>query len=102
MRARKALILVALALAVGAVQASSTRATLRISMTVLERCDIRAAGAAPSVDCSAGIPWALAAPASAALPPAAVVQAGGTSHATHLPVPHNDADDGSRVTTVVF
>ncbi|KAF1698399.1 hypothetical protein CSC62_05690 [Pseudoxanthomonas jiangsuensis] len=102
MRACKVLILAALVLAVGAVQASSARTTLRISMTVLERCDIRAADAVPSVDCSAGIPWALATPATAAIPPSALVQTGGTSHATHLPVPHSDADDGSRVTTVVF
>lgn len=99
MRPSNALILVGLALAVGAVQASSRQNTLRISMTIVDRCDIRAGQASPSVDCSTGVPWMVASPAAPAAAPSFV--ADGT-HGSHLPVPHSGPVDGARVTTIVF
>lgn len=98
MRACKAfLALTALALSVGAVQASSKQNTLRISMTIVDRCDIRDGQASPSVDCSIGVPWTVAPPAAAA---PSLVADGSTTR--HLPVPHSGPVDGSRVTTIVF
>lgn len=99
MRTSNALILVGLALAVGAVQASSRQNTLRISMTIVDRCDIRAGQASPSVDCSTGVPWMVASPTPAHAAPSLV--ADGT-HGSHLPVPHSGPVDGARVTTIVF
>lgn len=98
MRPSNALILVGLALAVGAVQASSRQNTLRISMTIVDRCDVRAGQASPSVDCSTGVPWMVASPAATAAP---ALVADGT-HGSHLPVPHSGPVDGARVTTIVF
>jgi len=100
MRIRKTFLTVAvLALSVGAVQASSRQSTLRISMTVVDRCDVREGAASPSVDCSIGVPWTISSPGAAAAAPSLV--ADGT-HFPHLPVPHSGPVDGSRVTTIVF
>ena len=86
------------ALVMGAVQASSQKAPLRISMTIVDRCDIRAGGASPSVDCSIGVPWTVAQPVAAATP--SLVADNGS--ARHFPVPHSGPVDEARVTTIVF
>jgi hypothetical protein len=101
MRPSNALILVGLALAVGAVQASSRQNTLRISMTIVDRCDIRA-GVSPSVDCSTGVPWMVASPTPAHAAPSLVADGTHGTHGSHLPVPHSGPVDGARVTTIVF
>ena len=90
--------LLGLALAMGAVQASSQRSALRISMTIVDRCDISSASTRPSVDCSVGVPWTVA-PAAAPATPSLVVD--GVA-ARHFPVPHSGPVDESRVTTIVF
>lgn len=59
MRASKALLLAGLAVAMGAVQASSST-SLRVSLTITERCDISRPAAGPSIECSRGVPWTLA------------------------------------------
>ncbi|KAF1700708.1 hypothetical protein [Pseudoxanthomonas kaohsiungensis] len=98
MRACKAfLALAGLALTIGAVHASSQQATLRISMTIVDRCDVRNGGASPSVDCSIGVPWTVAPAAAAA---ASLVADGSASR--HFPVPASGPADGARVTTIVF
>ena len=97
MHACRTLLAVAgLPLAMGAVQASSQRSTLRISLTIVDRCDVSGASARPSVDCSAGVPWTVAPPGAA---PSLV--ADGTS-ARHYPVPRSGPVDEARVTTIVF
>ena len=90
--------LLGMALAMGAVQASSQRSALRISMTIVDRCDVSSAGARPSVDCSVGVPWTVAPPVAAATP--SLVADGGSTR--HFPVPQSGPVDGSRVTTIVF
>ncbi|GAB3507630.1 hypothetical protein [Pseudoxanthomonas daejeonensis] len=100
MRTRKAILaLAALALSAGAVQASSRQSTLRISMTVVDRCDVRDGTTSPSVDCSIGVPWTMAAPGAPAAAPYRIADG---DHFSHLPVPHSGPVDGSRVTTIVF
>ena len=100
MRTRTAVLAVAvLVLSAGVVQASSRQNTLRISMTIVDRCDIREGAASPSVDCSIGVPWTMAAPGARAVAPSLV--ADGTP-ASHLPVPHSGPVDGAQVTTIVF
>lgn len=99
MRMSKALALSLLALAVGTVQASTSRtATLRISLTVVDRCDIRDNPQAPLVDCSLGVPWTVAGPVETTAP--SLVADGGSVR--HFPVPHSGPVDGARVTTIVF
>lgn len=101
MRAYKAfLALVVLSLMMGAVQASSQKATLRISMTIVDRCDVRNDQARPSVDCSTGVPWMVAPVATGAAAPSLVVT--GDTRPSHLPVPHSGPADGAQVTTIVF
>lgn len=101
MRACKVfLALAGLALTMGAVQASSRQSTLRISLTIVDRCDIRDGQASPSVDCSTGVPWTVASPAAATAAAPSLVADG--AYASHLPVPRNGPVDGARVTTIVF
>lgn len=90
--------LLGLALAMGAVQASSQKSALRISMTIVDRCDVSSASIQPSVDCSAGVPWTVTPPVASTTPS---LVADGTS-ARHFPVPHSGPVDESRVTTIVF
>lgn len=97
MRPIKAVALLACLVAAGAVQASSKSTVLRISLTIVDRCDVRNSEAAPRVDCSTGVPWMLA-PAAAA--PSLVVT--GDTRPSHLPVPHSGPADGAQVTTIVF
>jgi hypothetical protein len=95
----RAAIVIAFTAGVGAVQASSKNTVMRISMTIVDRCDIRAGQASPSVDCSTGVPWMVASPTPTHAAPSLV--ADGT-HGSHLPVPHSGPVDGARVTTIVF
>lgn len=98
MRACKALFMVVLVLVMGAVQASSrSSATLRISLTVVDRCDIRGGTPTPSIECSDGVPWAVVPPPDAV--PLAVADPG---QAGLLPVPAGGAIDGTPVTAIVF
>jgi len=60
MRTVKAVYLAALGLVAGMVQASSQSASLRVSLTIIERCDISGGASAPSVECSTGVPWTIA------------------------------------------
>jgi hypothetical protein len=87
--------LIVLTATIGAVHASANRASLRISMTIVDRCDVRNSQASPQVDCSAGVPWAVA-PAAA---PSLVTDNAAPSL---LPVPGSGPVDGARVTTIVF
>lgn len=99
MRACKAVLALAgLVLTMGAVQASSQKSALRISMTIVDRCDIRNGSANPSVDCSIGVPWTVASPGAPAAP--SLVADGSASR--HFPVPHSGPADEARVTTIVF
>jgi hypothetical protein len=95
---RMAATLIVLATTIGGVHAASNHAGLRISMTIVDRCDVRHTGASPSVDCSAGVPWTVAAPAAPAAP--SLVADGGP--ARHFPVPRSGPVDEARVTTIVF
>lgn len=95
----RAAILIAFTAVVGAVQASGKNTVMRISMTIVDRCDIREGAASPSVDCSIGVPWTMAAPGARAVAPSLL--ADGTP-ASHLPVPHSGPVDGAQVTTIVF
>jgi len=97
MRARPLPMLLALACLAGTVQASSRTTTLRVTLTVVERCDVRGGEGAPSVECSAGVPWTVAAAS-----PAPHAAAAGGPRAAHLPVPAGDPEHGARVTTIVF
>ncbi|WP_372015134.1 hypothetical protein [Pseudoxanthomonas sp. 10H] len=97
MRACKAfLATLGLVLAIGAVQASSRQDTLRISLTIVDRCDVRDVRQVPAVDCSAGVPWMVAQPLAPHL------QVTGNSLLSHLPVPAGRPADGVQVTTIVF
>jgi|GEM_PF-1195307 len=99
MRACKAfLALAGLTLTMGAVQASSQQSALRISMTIVDRCDVRNGSASPSVDCSIGVPWTVAPPAEASAP--SLVADGNSTR--HFPVPLSGPADEARVTTIVF
>ncbi|KAF1686298.1 hypothetical protein B1992_08735 [Pseudoxanthomonas broegbernensis] len=101
MRACKPLVLALLLLGMAGVEASSSR-TVRVGITLLDRCDVRtSAGAAPSVACSAGTPY-LVAPAAA--PDAAPVPTTATSDGdpARMPVPDGGPVDPARVTTIVF
>ncbi|AKC87504.1 hypothetical protein [Pseudoxanthomonas suwonensis] len=100
MRPFKAVVLLACLVAMGTVQASSKNTVLRISLTIVDRCDIRDGHASPSVDCSTGVPWTVASPAAAAAVAPSLVADG--THASHLPVPRSGPIDGARVTTIVF
>lgn len=92
------LALATFALAAAAAQAASQRGTLRISMTVVERCDIHDGPGSPSVDCSAGAPWTVA-PLRAAATAARTDRA---PLASYLPVPQDLPPDADPVTTIVF
>ena len=94
----RAAILIAFTAVVGAVQASSKNALMRVSMTIVDRCDVSSASSRPSVDCSAGVPWTVTPPVASTTPS---LVADGAS-ARHFPVPHSGPVDESRVTTIVF
>ena len=99
MRACKAfLALLVLAVGLGAVQASSRQDTLRLSLTIVDRCDIRDGRAAPTVDCSTGVPWMLA-PATGPTAPSLVAI---DARPSQLPVPAGGPVAGAQVTTIVF
>jgi hypothetical protein len=93
------LALVALTLAAGAVQAASRQAVLRMSLTIVDHCNIRDDNTRPRVDCSAGLPWLLA-PAVAANAASAPSLISIGERPSDLPVPRQA--DGARVTTIVF
>ncbi|UWX04452.1 hypothetical protein H1235_05475 [Pseudoxanthomonas sp. NC8] len=85
------------ALTVGGAHASAGSDTLRISLTVVDRCDIRGGRDIPTVNCSAGVPRVLAtAGAATATPPA------GRSLPSYLPVPADTSVDPAPVTVIVF
>ena len=83
-----------LAAATAVAQASGQRDQLRISLTVLERCDIHHGPSSPRVDCTAGVPWTVAPPTSA--------RAAGPRSDLRLPVPEPSLSDDGPVTTIVF
>ena len=101
MRLRRSLILAAMVLAMGAVQASGQKAQLRISLTIVDRCEVRSGSAIPSIACTLGVPWAVATPAAApAVAPS--VQPQGQAPSMHYPVPGIDPASDAAVTTIVF
>jgi len=63
MRTCSALVMLSLVFAVDIVQASG-KAALRVSLTVVDRCDIRTGQIGPSVSCSDGVSGIVAMPAA--------------------------------------
>ena len=99
MRQSKPVVLLLASMAVmGAVHASSST-VLRISMTIVDRCDIGAGQGRPAVACSSGTPWTIAGSAHAVAGEPSVSAVNADSR--HLPVPAGGPGD-ARVTTIVF
>jgi hypothetical protein len=89
-----------LVLAAGAVQAASRQAVLRVSLTIVDRCDVRGVDSRARVDCSPGVPWLLV-PAAATNASSSAPRVAATGvRPSDLPVPRQT--DGVPVTTIVF